>query len=144
MHTPYSASLFANDKNNGLVALMGRQGPGMGLTPALGGPWPAVVFVDVQKRPNPLLPQQGSIGAPIGRWGGNQALGPQEVISPVPSPARIANTRGVRNIYGAGFANVPQIGQTPVANPAYAGAPYILQSPLVDNAAFVNAMTGAQ
>lgn len=71
---------------------------------------------------HPLMPHSGALSAPVGRWGGNQSLGPDQVIQPAISPV-YAGIGGVRNVYAYRYYNVPKQAPSPGNNPQYAGAP---------------------
>lgn len=86
-------------------------------------PWPMRVLG--QQLLNPVLPGTGGEAPPVGRWGGNQYLGPAMVPMPASSPAYTA-AYGIRNLYGPGFANVPKQSPTPSVSIAPAGAPNIV------------------
>ena len=106
------------------------------ITPAPGAfPWPMVGILGQQLN-HPIMPYSGAIGAPVGRWGGNQYLGPEQVPMPASSPAYTAVQTGIRNIYGPGFANVPGQSPSPATSIAPAGNPNLVTTQIALNPAF--------
>jgi hypothetical protein len=102
-----------------------RQNPDQ-IAPAPGAfPWPMLGILG-QQLLHPELPNSGSVGPAVGRWGGNQSLGPAQVTAPAISPA-YSSLAPIRNLYGPGDYRVPTY--VPVAiGQQYAGAPGILAS----------------
>lgn len=98
-------------------------------------PWPMQGVLG-QQLLHPIMPYAGAIGAPVGRWGGNQYLGPEQITYPATNPAYFASQTGIRNVYGPGFANVPGQGPQPATSQAPSGAPNVLTTHAALNPAF--------
>lgn len=99
------------------------------IAPAPGAfPWPMRGILG-QQLLHPILPDSGAVGASVGRWGGNQTLGPTHVRQPAISPAYTASLNPIRNVYGS-YGSAP--GTVPAYAPVsigqqFAGAPNLLQ-----------------
>ena len=108
------------------------------IRPAPGAfPWPMTGILGNQLT-HPIMPYSGAIGAPVGRWGGNQYLGPEQVAQPATNPAYYASQVGIRNIYGPGFANVPSQGPIPQTTIHHSNNPKIMTPKIALNKAFVD------